>query len=227
MPIRLPGGELAHRPLHFFWIVDCSGSMSGEKIGKLNYAIQDTIQPMRDSAKANPNAKLFIRVLKFSSGAQWLTPKPENIEDFEWIPIDANGMTDMGKAFSLLSDELQMPPMPERALPPVLVLLSDGQPTDEYEEPLKKLLSSPWGKKAVKVAISIGDDAVIQMLSKFTVNSEYVLKAENAKDLVKMIRWASTLAAKVSSPMSNSDGQGPIVIDPNSIPQSSADGDVW
>ena len=33
-----PGGELASRPLHFFWMVDCSGSMDGEKIGVVNNA---------------------------------------------------------------------------------------------------------------------------------------------------------------------------------------------
>ena len=26
---KRPGGELATRPLHFIWIADCSGSMSG------------------------------------------------------------------------------------------------------------------------------------------------------------------------------------------------------
>ena len=31
--LKRPGGELASRPLHFFWVVDCSGSMYGEKIG--------------------------------------------------------------------------------------------------------------------------------------------------------------------------------------------------
>ena len=30
--LKRPGGELASRPLHFIWIADCSGSMSGEKI---------------------------------------------------------------------------------------------------------------------------------------------------------------------------------------------------
>lgn len=30
--MKRPGGELASRPLHFFWIVDCSGSMYGERL---------------------------------------------------------------------------------------------------------------------------------------------------------------------------------------------------
>lgn len=38
--LKRPGGELASRPLHFFWVVDCSGSMYGEKIGTVNHAIQ-------------------------------------------------------------------------------------------------------------------------------------------------------------------------------------------
>lgn len=136
---KLPGGELSNRPLHFFWIADCSGSMFGEKIASLNYAIRDVIPSMREAAKANPNAQLLIRALKFSTGATWLTNKPINVEDYEWEDLEADGLTEMGKAFNLLADQLTMPPMPERALPPVLVLLSDGQPTDVYTPGLKRL----------------------------------------------------------------------------------------
>jgi Mg-chelatase subunit ChlD len=46
-------------------------------------------------------------------------------------------MTDMGRALELVSDTLKTPPMPERALPPVLVLISDGQPTDAFETGLQ------------------------------------------------------------------------------------------
>ena len=38
--LQRPGGELATRPIHFFWVVDCSGSMYGEKIGIVNNTIQ-------------------------------------------------------------------------------------------------------------------------------------------------------------------------------------------
>ena len=48
--LRRPGGELASRPLHFFWVVDCSGSMFGEKIGTLNHAIQETVPEMVEAA---------------------------------------------------------------------------------------------------------------------------------------------------------------------------------
>ena len=108
----------------------------------------------------------------------------------------------MGKAFELLAAQLGIPPMPTRALPPVIVLLSDGQPTDDYKKGLDKLKALPWFKKAVKIAISIGKDADDDVLSEFTGNRELVLQANNPTALVKMIKWASTTASMVSAPSS-------------------------
>lgn len=175
--LKRPGGELASRPLHFFWVVDCSGSMYGEKIGTLNNAIQSTIPDMVDAAENNPNAQLFVRTLKFATGASWVTPNPVKIEDFAWDDLEADGLTDLGKAFELLAGQLTIPPMTDRALPPVIVLLSDGQPTDEYKKALDDLLKLPWGKKAVRIAISIGQDADDEVLYQFTGNKELVLQA--------------------------------------------------
>lgn len=242
--LKRPGGELASRPLHFFWVVDCSGSMYGEKIGAVNHAIQSTIPDMVDAANDNPNAQLLVRTLKFSTGASWVTTNPVNIEDFTWEDLDAGGVTDLGKAFDLLAAQLTIPPMSDRALPPVIVLLSDGQPTDDYKKSLEKLLHLPWGKKAVRIAISIGQDADDDVLTAFTGNRELVLQANNPQALVKMIKWASTAASLVSAPASRvqetpddalagnttpSATNAPLVLDMNNIPDPSdvGAGDVW
>ena len=137
--LQRPGGELATRPIHFFWVVDCSGSMYGEKIGIVNNTIQECIPEMRNSADNNPNAQLLIRALQFSSGASWITTSPVPVENYSWEDMEANGLTELGKAFDLLAAQLSIPPMPARALPPVIVLLSDGQPTDDYKKSLDKL----------------------------------------------------------------------------------------
>ena len=240
--LKRPGGELASRPLHFIWLVDCSGSMHGEKIGTVNHAIQSTIPEMADAAKDNPNAQLLVRTLKFSTGASWVTAEPVPIEDFAWDDLDAYGVTDLGKAFEMLAAQLTIPPMTDRALPPVLVLLSDGQPTDDYKKSLDKLLHLPWGKKAVRIAISIGQDADDDVLEQFTGNRELVLQANNPQALVKMIKWASTAASMVSAPASRpkdveefsvpkdpSASNAPLVLDMNNIPDTTSfgAGDVW
>ena len=217
--IARPGGELASRPLHFFWVVDCSGSMYGEKIGTVNNAIQSVLPEMIDEAADNPNAQLMIRTLKFSTGASWVTPSPVKVEEYVWEDLDAAGVTDLGKAFELLSAQLSVEEMGQRALPPVIVLLSDGQPTDDYKKSLDKFQKLPWAKKAVKIAISIGQDADDDVLLEFVGNRELVLQANNAKMLAKMIKWASTAVSAVSSGASNTSDSGPAV--DNGTPDSS------
>lgn len=214
--LNRPVGEIANRPLHFFWVVDCSGSMSGDKIDAVNHAIQETIQPMKDVAENNPNAQLYVRALKFATGASWLTAEPVRIEDFAWedLTIDDWAVTDLGKAFEMIAAQLDMPPMPSRALPPVIVLLSDGMPVDDWKRPLEKLLSMPWGKKAVKVAIAIGKDADRSVLEAFTGNKETVFNASNPEMLVHLIKWASTIASTVSKPTTHMQEEEETPADP-------------
>ena len=202
---NLPGGPLANRPLHFIWIADCSGSMSIEgKIQALNNAIREAIPHMRQVAGENPNAEVLVRAIAFSDGARWHAAQPIPVEDFDWEDLQAGGVTDMGQAMKMVADELDPDRMPARALPPVLVLISDGQPTDSYDAGLKELMAQPWGLKAVRIAIAIGQDADLDVLQKFIGNPEFQpLQANNADSLVRYIRWASTEVLKsASSPAS-------------------------
>lgn len=227
---------MASRPLHFIWIADCSGSMAADgKIQTLNNAIRECIPHMRKVADENVNAQVLVRALKFSSGAQWHISQPTPVETFEWVDLSPSGVTDMGRALSMVAAQLKMPPMSERALPPVLVLITDGQPTDEYTKGLQELMDEPWGKKAVRMAIAIGEDASSEVLQKFIGNSELQpLHANNPEALVKHIRWLSTAVLKAaSSPNSMAAGTS----NPNSnlpripIPAGSSGpataGDVW
>ena len=204
---KRPGGELSTRPLHFIWICDCSGSMSVTgKIQVLNNAIRQTVPLMQKAAEENPNATVFVRALKFSDGAQWHISQQTPVEDFQWQDLNADGVTDMGKALSMVAEQLKIPPMTDRALPPVLVLISDGQPTDDFNSGLRQLMEQPWGKKAVRVAIAVGQDADYEVLQKFIGNPELKpLPANNPDQLINRIKWVSTAVLKsVSSPASQS-----------------------
>jgi len=108
--------------------------------------------------------------------------------------------TDMGAAMRLIAKEMKIPPMPDRALPPVLVLISDGQPTDDFESALKELMTLPWARKAVRIAIAMGGDAERNCLKKFIGHSELEpLQANNPEALVAFIKWASTAVLKAAS----------------------------
>jgi uncharacterized protein YegL len=196
-----PGGELAKRPLQFIWLVDCSGSMQGKKIESVNFAIREVIPEMRRVADENPNAQIFVRAIKFSDGAQWHVSQPTDVHDFKWNDLTAEGVTDMGHALMEMAKALDVKNMPDRGLPPVLVLMSDGQATDDVNSGLKALMSQPWGKKAVRIAIAIGEgDVDEEVLRKFIGNPEIpLLIAKTAPELVRRIKWASTVPLKAAS----------------------------
>lgn len=196
----IPGGPMANRPVHFIWLLDCSYSMQGERIGQLNYAIREAIPEMRSVAHANPAAQLLVRTITFSTTARWLHKDPVPVDDFAWQDVQVDGVTNLGEALQLVARELQTPPMPQRALKPVLALVSDGVPTDDWKIGLKAVDATPWGKKAVRVAIAIGAEADRSVLQEFLGNPELQpLDANSPRQLAAAIRWASTAAVKAAS----------------------------
>jgi uncharacterized protein YegL len=196
-----PGGALARRPLHFFFVVDTSGSMGFDgKIQALNTAVREALPAMREVAQENPESAVYVRVLEFSDGARWKDEAATPLEAFRWADLTAGGVTDLGRAIELLAEELQQQRLPERGLPPVIVLISDGQPTDDYRSRLDRLLALPWAAKAVRIAIAIGRDADHAVLEEFMANPEFrPLTADNPEALVARIRWASTAAIGAAS----------------------------
>ncbi len=196
-----PGGGLATRPLHFVWIADASGSMASDgKIQSLNNAIRETIPHLRQVAESHPFAQMLVRCVAFSTGVRWHIREPTPIEDLTWKDLRAGGYTHMGEALQEVAAELSSPSMERRALPPSLILISDGQPTDDFQAGLDTLLRQPWGRQSIRLAIAIGRDADVDVLRQFMGDSQLApVSANNPEQLVASIRWASVVASRLSS----------------------------
>lgn len=228
-----PLGSVTRPQLHFFWIADCSGSMSVQgKIQALNNAIHECIPTTREANQANPFADMVVRAVKFSTGAHWHVAAPTPVDDFLWTDLEAGGVTDLGAAIDLLSAELTPEKMGRKALPPVVVLLSDGAPTDDWAGALERFNSTGWGRhgRTVRVAIAIGRDASKDVLGHFTGNPETVFEADNAQRLADLIKWASVTLSKYASSGASlvaGDGQGPPLPPPPPMPVESDDDEPW
>ena len=207
---KRPGGGLAGRPLHFIWIADCSGSMQADgKIQALNHAIREAIPHLRDMTARNPHAQVLVRALAFSSGIRWHVPEPVPVDRLTWPDLHAYGYTELGAALTEVASVLRSPPMEPRSLPPALVLVSDGEPTDDYLAGIQALDAEPWGAKAVRLAIGIGRDADLDVLQRFIGRPDiHPVTAAHPEQLVQLIRWASTVASQAaSSPAIDPEGQ--------------------
>ena len=231
--MKRPGGPLVTRSLPYIWIVDVSSSMAQDgKIQALNQSIRDAIPLIQKEAEDNAHAELVVQVLKFSTGAEWHIAQPTPIAQFKWTDLNAGGVTDMGKAFLMVAEQLRMPPMPERGMCPVLVLISDGQPTDDFESGIRAILAQPWGKKSIRVAVAIGKDANLEVLEKFISHPELQpVRANNPEALAHCIKWATTVPYRKSSvprihpAPSGADNNMPVPIPFNEkVPK---DADIW
>ncbi|MCT8977732.1 VWA domain-containing protein [Clostridium sp. CX1] len=189
---------MENKILHFIWMLDCSGSMTGEKIQSLNYAIRNALPGIIDIAEKNKDIEIFMRIIKFSDGAQWLTEKPVELDKFIWSDLQTGGITDLGAALDMVNEELSKLDK-KTNLPPVIILVTDGQPTDNYEEGLRKLLSSEIGSQSVRIAIAIGEDVDNDILEDFIGNNdEKPLQAGNSDSLINLIKWSSINAVDKS-----------------------------
>jgi uncharacterized protein YegL len=111
-------------------------------------------------------------------------------------------MTMFGEACNELNKRLsrnEFLDSPTGNFAPVLFLMSDGQPTDEYKQALANLSENRWFKVAIRVAIAIGDDADKNVLAEFTGSPELVLTAHTPEALKQMIRFVSVTSSKIGS----------------------------
>ena len=190
------------RTMTLFLLADVSGSMRGSKIGAVNDAIRNVLPIVNDINDSNADAEIKVAALTFSNGCDWVTPEPKIAADFEWTDQTANGGTDLGAACSELASKLSQShgfmKSGSGSFAPVLILLSDGGPTDDFERGLSQLKQNNWYKAAIKIAIAIGDDA------KFTGNIEMVIQVHDVESLKKVIKCVVVTSSQVGSKSSSS-----------------------
>jgi len=199
--------EVPRRTMVLFFIVDVSGSMDGSKINAVNEAIMEVIPAIQEISDGNADAQIKIAALEFSSGAQWITSNgPVEAGQFRWNYLSAAGTTDLGAACEALNKKLSTKAFMQEAIgsfAPAIFLLSDGDPTDDWQRYLAELKQNNWFKTAVKVAVAIGDDANLDVLKEFTGSVESVLTVHDAPTLKKMIKFIAVTSSKVASKSAN------------------------
>ncbi len=195
---RRPGGPCASRPLHFIWLVDASGSMGTQgRMRAVNDAIRSTIPALRQVSLDYPQAAVYANAIRFGDDARWLREKLTPLSEFHWQEMEAGGLTALGEALTMVGDALQPPLIRGRALPPILILITDGLPTDDFQAGLDHLLGKPWGKRSVRVALTLSrDEEVRKILGRFVSGETPPLEANTPALLANRLRRATVSALK-------------------------------
>lgn len=177
------------RALPVIILADTSGSMSVDgKIASLNQAMKDMITTFSDEGRTR--AEINVAVITFGGDAAIHLPLTPAHQIKQIENLSACGGTPLGKA-CLLAKELieDKTIIDSRAYKPVIILLSDGHPTDNYSQAFHELINSERAQKATRLALSIGADADDSILSEFNNDLEAPLfYAKNASDIHRFFR---------------------------------------
>lgn len=199
-------GEMSgipRRELHVFYILDTSGSMEGLRIATLNRAMQETIDVLKEEAHSNADAKLKIAVLEFNTTPRWLNAAgPEDMEDFIYEDLKPGGLTEVGAALEELGSKLSREKFLKSmtgAYLPVLIFMTDGYATDEYEDALKRLNANRWFSRGIKIGFAIGSDADQEMIAKIVGNPEAVVQTDELEVFARLLKWVSVTASMMCS----------------------------
>lgn len=211
--------QTVRRMCPVIFMLDTSGSMDGAPIGAVNAAIEGVLPELISMNDSNADNEIKVAIMSFDYGANWITGddlvSPEDLKS-SWQDLDANGLTAMGAAFKELNQKLSVSHgFMQRAsgsVAPVLFLLSDGEPTDDYQSNLNALKQNAWYQVAARVAIGYGESND-DVLREFTINKETVLHTDNPEDLKKMIRFVAITSSRVAS-----TGSSAVKPDDNSNP---------
>ena len=187
------------RPLPVIILADTSGSMSiNGKIDALNLSIKDMISSFASESRLR--AEIHLSVVTFGSKASThlpLTPahQIEQIENFV-----AQGTTPLGAACTIVKDMIEDKEcIPSRAYRPIIILVSDGYPTDDYKNAFDALINSDRAQKATRFALSIGNDADNALLESFGNDVEApLLFAHNAAEIAHFFRAVTMSVANHS-----------------------------
>lgn len=199
MAIEIEG--VARKSMVMFFLIDTSGSMAGRSIASVNDAMREVIPDIQDISDSNADTNIKLAVMDFADNPKWISSEPQELSSVSWTDLGTYGGTNMGKAFKelaskLSTDEFLNDPSGNKA--PVVILLTDGAPGDNYREGIKVLNQNPWFKKSIKVALGV-EDARMSVLEEFTGNKESAIYLKDKGLLKRLLHVVSVSASVVGS----------------------------
>lgn len=191
---------VSRKSLVIFFLIDTSGSMKGKKMGELNTVMEELIPEIRKVGEADTEVK--VAVLTFSTDVKWMYSTPIPIEEFEWARLRASGVTSLGAALKELNARMSRNGFlnsPSLSFAPVIFLMTDGYPSDDYKAGLKELQANSWYKFGLKAALGIGSEANDNVLTEFTGSADTVVHAYSGGQLAQMIKIIAVTSSQIGS----------------------------
>jgi len=158
------------RRLPVYLLLDCSESMVGESLA----GVQAGVEMMIRSLRSDPHAleTVWLSCITFDSEARLLFPLSE-LSDVQVPCLAPKPGTALGAALNLCADRIEVEVRKTTSdqkgdWRPLIILLTDGQPTDSWKSVLPRLGQKVRPRPANIYAVGCGEDIDSEMLFELT-----------------------------------------------------------
>ena len=196
------------RRLPIYLLLDCSESMAGEAIAELQRGIASMVAHLQTDPQAIETA--YISVITFDNDAKQIIPLTE-VLNFKPPRLTVRTGSSLGAGLRVLLDCMRREVKKTTATQkgdykPLVVLFSDGQPTDDWEEIAESIKKQRNPSIANIYAIGCGPDADFSAMREVT---DIVLKMKDlGPDMWKKVFVWLTASVQTTSRALEGGGEG-------------------
>lgn len=194
-------------------VLDCSGSMDGEPIRQLNEGLALLEQELKADVIASKRVRLLVVQYGGYDQAEvagdWC-----DAMDFNAPQLRADGTTPTGQAVALALAEIEQEKLRFRQAGvaytrPWLFLMSDGAPTDQWEQGAAQSRQAEKANKVAVFPIAVGEGASIDVLQQFSNRGAGGVKQLKGLQFRELFLWLSASMQVVSQSTPGGQAQLP------------------
>jgi len=210
MKVAVGEGE---RRLPIYLLLDVSGSMAGTPI----QAVRRGVDLFKKEVDSDPFEKenIHVGIITFGGEAEFVTkgliPFERFFSEFNADSLNANGQTPLGQALWLLIESLDKDVKSsvkggeKGDWKPLIFVLTDGEPTDEWQEPRQVILNRTTKKVINIITVGCGPRLNEQNLKDIAMGLTFKMDNDDAS-FKKFFQWITQSTKSATRAVTQSGG---------------------
>jgi uncharacterized protein YegL len=204
--------EVYERRLPVYLLLDVSESMLDEGIESLQKGLSSLMMDLHGDAQALETA--WVSVITFADRAEQVVPLTE-LGQVRIPPLRCRPGTALGGALTLLGECMRREVRTQSAgvkgdWKPLVFLLTDGMPTDEWEGPAARLRALAGQHPANLIAIGCGEEVDPYVLMQ--VSGNVLMMRDDPESFRRLFQWISSSITLTSKAVADPD-PGPVSLE--------------